>query len=261
MAIRCPEGFNTEYLRNQVSKTYTEVAANPDGNFHFHRGEEYAVKYLGYDRDELAYIPDESKKRFAGVGNPHRINGFNEGDVVLDHACGAGMDLLLAARRIGSAGRAIGVDMTQSMLEYAKLASDIAGLSNITEFRTGVYEELPVEDDSVNIVISNGVINLAPDKSRVFSEIYRVLKPGGSLYMADVIVAREVTLEARSNPDLWVACIAGALTEQEVFSIASETGFSDCYLSERFDCFRNTSAEDKVSKDLQVHGANFYIKK
>lgn len=259
MAIRCPEGFNKDYLRQQVSKTYTEVAGNPGGSFHFHRGEDYAIKYLGYDPAELFYIPEESKKRFAGVGNPHRINGFKKGQVVLDHACGAGMDLLLAARKISPGGKAIGVDMTPAMLDYAKKASELAGLSNITQFREGVYEDLPLEDETVDIVISNGVINLAPDKETVFREIYRVLKPGGALYMADVIVAREVTAEARSNPDLWAACIAGALTEKEVFEISAQTGFSDSYLSERFDCFKDTSAEVKVSQDLRVHGANFYI--
>lgn len=261
MALRCPTGFNINALRDQVSRTYTEVANNPDGDFHFHRGEKYAMEYLGYDREELSNIPDISKKRFAGVGNPHRINVFREGQVILDHACGAGMDILLAARKTGPAGKAIGIDMTLPMLEYARKASDIAGLSDIIEFRHGVYEELPADDRSVDIVLSNGVINLAPDKERVFKEIFRVLKPGGELYMADVIVAREVSLDARSNPHLWAACIGGALTEEEVFGISSETGFRECFLSERFDCFRNTSAENKVSRDLMVHGANFYIRK
>lgn len=261
MALRCPTGFDKETLQAKVSQTYTEVANNPGGDFHFHRGEKYAINYLGYDPAELSFIPEESKARFAGVGNPHRINGFKHAQVVLDHACGAGMDLLLAARKIGFNGKAIGIDMTPAMLSYARKASTISGLSDITDFREGVYEDLPVGDNTVDIVISNGVINLAPDKEKVFSEIFRVLKTGGTLYMADVIVAREVSLEARVNPDLWAACIAGALTEKEVFEIAESSGFGKCYLTERFDCFKDTSAEVKVSKDLMVHGANFYIEK
>ena len=261
MAATCPIGFDTERLRAQVLATYDRVAREPEGDFHFHRGPEYAAEYLKYDRRELAQIPARATARFAGVGNPHRIGLILPGETVLDHACGGGMDLLLAARRIGPRGRAIGVDMTPAMRDSAATAGREAGLDGIVEILLGVYEELPVAGASVDVVISNGVINLAPDKTRVFREIQRVLKPGGRLYLADVVVAREITMEARANPDLWAACIGGALPEPELFEVAAAAGLRDGRITERFDCFRNTSAEVKVAKDLRVHAVNFFARK
>jgi len=261
MAAVCPIGFDTERLRAQVLATYDRVAREPDGDFHFHRGPEYAVEYLKYDRQKLELIPARATARFAGVGNPHRIGMILPGETVLDHACGAGMDLLLAAMRVGSRGRAIGVDMTPAMRESAATSAREAGLSGIVDIRAGVYEELPVEDASVDVVISNGVVNLAPDKTRVFREIFRVLKPGGRLYLADVVVARELKTDARANPDLWAACIGGALPTTELPEVAAAAGLRNGRYTERFDCFHNTSAEAKVSKDLRVHGANFFARK
>ena len=261
MAAICPVGFDVERLRAQVLATYDRVAHEPHGDFHFHRGPAYAVDYLRYDPEALRSLPAECTARFAGVGNPHRIGSIESGDTVLDHACGAGMDLLLAARSCGPSGRAIGVDMTPAMRACASRAAHLAGLGDIVDIRAGVYEELPVEDASVDVVISNGVVNLAPDKSRVFAEIHRVLRPGGRLYLADVLVQRELTLEARSNPGLWAACIAGALPERELLELAAMHGFYGGQIVERFDCFRNTSAEGKVSRDLKVHGANFFAMK
>jgi ubiquinone/menaquinone biosynthesis C-methylase UbiE len=160
---------------------------------------------LGYDPQELAMIPAELTASFAGVGNPHRIGPIEPGETVLDIGCGAGMDLLLAARRTGLAGKAIGVDMTPSMLELAKRGALKAGLWESVEVRRGLAEELPVETESVDVIISNGVLNLSPDKDRVFREIYRVLRCGGRLYLADVVIQRELSLAARSDVDLWAA--------------------------------------------------------
>lgn len=268
MAFTAPENFNGQYLRDQVMAEYDRVARNPDGDYHFHRGPKYAAEYLQYDADELSTIPEESSARFAGVGNPIRIGDrtpgatpIRPGDTVLDHACGGGMDLLLAARRVGPTGKTIGVDMTDAMRECAIRGAQIAGLDGIVDVRAGLYEELPVEDESVDVLISNGVVNLSPDKHKVFSEIYRVLKPGGQLFLADVIVQRELTLEARSNPDIWAACIGGALVEHELSEIAATTGFSISHIVERFNCFMGTSAEQHVAKDLFVHGINFYARK
>ncbi len=261
MAVKCPVGFDVKYLRDQVRAIYDRVAREPDGDFHFHRGADYACEYLKYDRNELQTLPEESKARFAGVGNPHKIGPINEGETVLDHACGAGMDLLIAARKVGTRGKAIGVDMTPAMREIAKASAEKAGLSKIVDIREGLYEDLPVDDESVDVVISNGVVNLSPDKTKVFEEIYRVLKPGGRLYLADVVVQRELTLEARSNPDLWAACIGGALPEKELLEVTASIGFKDGKIVDRFDCFKNTSAEEHVSKDLYVQGVNFFAKK
>jgi arsenite methyltransferase len=205
MATTCPVGFNVDKLRELVRAEYDRVARDPDGNFHFHRGPEYACRMLRYDPEELATIPAESTASFAGVGNPQRIGPIEPGETVLDIGCGAGMDLLLAARRAGPSGKAIGVDMTPAMLELAKRGALKTGLWQNTEVRRGIAEELPVASESVDVVISNGVLNLSPDKDRAFGEIYRVLRPGGRLYLADVVVQRELSLAARSDVDLWAA--------------------------------------------------------
>ncbi len=261
MAVKCPVGFNVDSLREQVQSVYTDVADNPEGDFHFHRGPEYAVEYLKYDKDELDNIPDTAKARFAGVGNPHLIGEIKEGMTVLDHACGAGTDLLLAARKVGPTGKAIGVDMTEGMRNSARKAAEEAGLSDIVDIREGVFEELPVEDNSVDVVMSNGVVNLSPDKEKVFDEMFRVLKPGGRLFLSDVVLQRELTLEARSSPEIWAACIGGALPETELPQVSAASGFIENKVMQSFDCFKNTTAEVKVSKDLEVKAVNFLAQK
>jgi SAM-dependent methyltransferase len=205
MAATCPIGFDVQRLQTEVKSTYDRVARDPDGEFHFHRGLEYACEVLGYDRREVGTLPQESVQRFAGVGNPHRIGPIGPGETLLDIGCGAGMDLLLAAKRVGPDGRAIGVDMTLAMCERARAAAVQAGLWQNVDVRAGGAERLPVEDECIDVVISNGVINLSPDKNRAFGEILRVLRPGGRLYLADVVVRRELSLDARSDVDLWAA--------------------------------------------------------
>jgi len=248
-------------LRAQVLATYEQVARNPGGEFHFHRGARYAAEYLHYDPAELALLPEECTARFAGVGNPLRIGPLRRGETVLDHACGGGMDVLLAARRVGPEGHVIGIDMTPAMREAAAKSAERAGLAAVVEIRAGFFEELPVDDESVDVILSNGVVNLSPDKSHVFREIHRVLRPGGRLYLADVVVQRELKHEVRNNPDLWAACIGGALPEPELSELALETGFADPRIVQRFDCFRGTTAEAKVSRDLRVHSVNFQANK
>jgi arsenite methyltransferase len=205
MAASCPRGFDIAQLRKQVSQTYDRVAREPNGNFHFHRGPEYASRMLRYSPDELATIPAECTASFAGVGNPHRIGPIMPGEIILDVGCGSGMDLLLAARRTGVTGRAIGIDMTPSMIERAKCAALKTGLWQNVEIRRGTAEELSVQSGTIDVVISNAMLNLSSDKRRVFSEIYRVLRPGGRLYLADVVVQRELSVSARSDINLWVA--------------------------------------------------------
>jgi arsenite methyltransferase len=205
MAVRCPTGFDVARLRKQVSQTYDRLAREARGNFHFHRGPAYACRMLGYDPEELSTIPTASTESFAGVGNPHRIGPIEPGETVLDIGCGAGMDLLLAARRAGPSGKTIGVDMTPSMLELTKRGALKAGLWENIEVRRGMTEELPVPRESVDVVISNGVLHLSPDKDRAFREIYRVLRPGGRFYLADVVVQKELSLAVRNDVDLWAA--------------------------------------------------------
>ena len=205
MAATCPADFDVDALRERVRAEYDRVAREPQGNFHFRHGLEYACQLLGFDRIELQSLPEECVERFTGVGNPHRIGPIQPGEIILDVGCGAGMDLLLAARSVSPRGKAIGVDMTLAMCERARAAAVQSGLWQSVDIRVGRAEELPVEDESIDVVISNGVINLSPDKNRAFSEILRVLRPRGRLYLADVVLQRELSLNARSNMDLWVA--------------------------------------------------------
>jgi SAM-dependent methyltransferase len=202
MAIACPVDLDTQVLRSEVSKIYSRVATDPDGDFHFHRGSAYAANLLGYDPDELAALPKECTASFAGIANPHLIAPIVRGETVLDIGCGAGTDLLLAARRVGPSGHAIGIDMTESMRDRARASAVAAGLTNV-EVRRGDATALPLPDASVDVIISNGVLNLVPEKDKAFTEIRRVLRPGGRLQLADIVLDAELGEDVRRNIDLW----------------------------------------------------------
>jgi arsenite methyltransferase len=202
MALTCPVDFDTDRLRSEVMNIYGRVATDPDDEFHFHRGPRYAVEFLGYDMAQLESLPAGVTASFAGVGNPQRNGPISAGETVVDIGCGAGMDLLLAAKKAGPRGRAIGVDMTTSMIERACAGAKAAGLSNV-DIRHGGAEALPLEDGSVDVVISNGVLNLTADKRKAFGEIARVLRPGGRLLLADIIIGTELSEGARRDIDLW----------------------------------------------------------
>jgi len=202
MAIACPVDLDTLTLRREIQSIYARVASEPSGSFHFHRGPAYASDFLGYDANALAALPAENTASFAGVANPHRIAAIASGATVIDIGCGAGMDLLLAAQAVGSSGRAIGIDMTEAMASRARAGAAALGLAH-AEVRIGDALDLPVDSDSVDYVISNGVINLTPDKRQAFAEVLRVLKPGGQFLYGDIIVASELSESIRSNIDLW----------------------------------------------------------
>lgn len=261
MAYSCPQGFDVARLRRAIRDTYERVARDPHGDFHFHRGAEYAARVLGYDRAALESLPPIATDAFAGVGNPHRAGPIHAGEVVLDHACGAGTDLLLAALRVGPHGKAIGVDITPGMLERARAAAQAAGLERRVELREGAFEALPVSTESADVVISNGVLNLATDKLGVMREIARVLRPGGRLLLADVVVQRELTLDARSDPELWAACVAGALPETELEGVCREAGLTGTRIVERYDAFHGTTADAKLSRDLRVAAVTLFAEK
>ena len=202
MAIACPIDLDTRRLREEIQSIYARVADDPSGEFHFHRGPDYAAGHLGYDRAALSALPPEASASFAGVANPHRMGPIGEGATVVDIGCGAGMDLLLAATSVGPAGRAIGVDMTEAMAARARASARRAELANV-EVRIGDALSLPVEDASVDVVISNGVLNLTPDKAIAFGEVFRVLKPGGRFLYADIVVENELSEAIRRDVELW----------------------------------------------------------
>lgn len=192
---------NIEVLRSAISTEYREVALNPQKGFHFHTGRPLA-KILGYDDEFVKVVPENSVDSFAGTGNPFSLGTISPGEKVVDVGCGAGFDSFIATHMAGNDGRVIGIDMTPEMLRKAQEASEAAGLNNV-HFRKGVAEALPVDDKWADVVISNGVVNLCPDKLAVFREMHRVLKPGGRLQIADILVEKPVPEEAKEDIDLW----------------------------------------------------------
>ena len=188
-------------LRSEIEKTYTEVSTEPAKDFIFPTGRAWAEE-LGYPEPELSQVPEATVESFAGVANPHSLGRIEQGATVLDLGCGAGTDLLIAAQMTGPTGRAIGVDMTPAMLGRAAASAREMGLANV-ELHESLIEAVPLDDGSVDVVISNGVIDLVPDKERVFDEIDRVLRPGGRLQLADVVIHEEVSEDARARIDLW----------------------------------------------------------
>jgi len=183
------------------------------------------VEAIGYSREDLEHVPEEAIMGL-GCGNPTAIADLKAGEVVLDLGSGAGVDVFLAANKVGPTGRAIGVDMTKEMVDKAEEIAKNYGYHNV-EFRLGEMEKLPVEDESVDAIISNCVINLSPDKSKVFREAYRALKPGGRLTVSDIVSEGVLPDEIKSDSNAWACCISGALEQQEYLREIKETGFED----------------------------------
>jgi arsenite methyltransferase len=192
---------DVEVLREEIRKTYADVSTDQQREFIFPTGRSWAQE-LGYPEPELSRVPDASVESFAGVANHWLLGRIEPGAVVLDLGCGAGTDLLIAAQMTGPTGRVIGIDMTASMLDRARASAAEMGLGNV-ELHESLIEALPLENASVEVVISNGVIDLVPDKDAVFDEIDRVLRPGGRLQLADVVIHNEVSEDARARIDLW----------------------------------------------------------
>jgi arsenite methyltransferase len=192
---------DTLALREEVKSKYRGVAVEPRGSYHFHTGRRLARR-LGYDEAVVAALPDNAVEAFAGVGNPFSLGTLKLGERVVDLGSGGGFDCLIAAGQVGPQGRVVGVDMTEEMLGRSRAAATAMGLRNV-EFRQGVIEDLPIEDGSADVVISNGVIDLCADKRQVFAEVMRVLKPDGRLQFADIANGKEISAGALRNIDLW----------------------------------------------------------
>ncbi len=201
MAMRiAPE---TELLREEVQIKYAELAKNPDQTFHFHHGRPLA-EILKYPIDQVDAMPAHAVESFAGMGNPFSVGSIQPGETVMDVGSGSGFDCFIAGQAVGPRGKVIGVDMTDAMLTKSRATASQMGLDQV-EFRHGFAEDLPVPDASVDVAISNGVINLCPDKYKAFKEIFRTLKPGGRLFLSDVVAHRPVPDAAKANVDLWTA--------------------------------------------------------
>lgn len=231
--------MNTKDIRENVSKAYARAisAATPSC---FNKAKSCCTpdsaktstvaELIKYGNEEIQSHPEAAASSF-GCGNPLAFAGVKEGDIVLDLGSGGGFDLLLASDRVGSKGKVIGVDMTDAMIDRARQNIKAAGVTNV-EIRKGLIEDLPVETSSVDWVISNCVINLSPEKPKVFKEIHRVLKPGGRMSISD-IVAEELPAEIRENSELYNSCVAGAISEEEYLQGLAEAGLSDINVQER----------------------------
>jgi len=184
-----------------------------------------AALRIGYSEDDLRDIPEASIMGL-GCGNPVALASLKEGETVLDLGSGAGIDVFVAAKKVGPKGKVIGVDMTEEMVAMARAAASEYGYENV-EFRLGEIENLLIEDSAVDVVISNCVINLSPDKERVLREAYRVLKPGGRIMISDIVTEGKMPEEVRRNLDAWAGCIAGALEKDQYLKTMKKTGFKE----------------------------------
>lgn len=189
-------------LKDEILRMYEEIAESPDAEFHFYHGRE-AAEMFGYDPDHLDRAPDGAVASFAGVGNPHLRSHLSEGDTVLDLGSGAGLDGIIAAWQVGPSGKVIGVDLNPAMCSRARANADLSGTQ--MECREGRMEDVPLDDGTVDVVISNGVINLSFQKRKVLEEMFRVLKPGGRISFSDIVSAKQLSQSIVNDPKLWAS--------------------------------------------------------
>lgn len=240
-------------ILDAVRQMYDDVATCPTRGFHFPTGRR-ACEHVGYPSEELEALPLTAVESFAGVGYPFLADCIRQGDTVVDIGSGSGVDVLVAAQKTGPTGRVIGVDMTPAMIEKASKNLNAAGVSHawIVE---GDAEALPLEDATADVVTSNGVINLVPDKTKSFGELYRILKSGGCIQIADIVLTKPVSRKSKSNSALWAECIVGAEPENEYLELIRKAGFEDVLVVDRLDYFARSENEStrKAARDLGAH--------
>jgi arsenite methyltransferase len=235
---------NRHVIFDAVRAMYTDVARHPDRGFHFPTGLK-ACTFVGYPLEQVAGLPSCAVESFAGVGYPFAANVIRAGDTVLDIGAGSGTDALLAAAIVGDAGQVIGLDLTSAMLAKLNASAAAAHVANVRALESN-GEQIPLPDASVDVVTSNGVLNLIPDKRTVFAEIHRVLKPGGRLQLADIALGRPLSGECLDNPRLWVECIVGATPEDEYVGLIEGLGFTAAHVLGRLNYFcASTSVETR----------------
>lgn len=238
-----PTADGTSPIADAVREMYTDVATAPPPDLHFPVGRK-AAEFVGYPDDDLDPLPTAALESFAGVGYPFLVDAIEEGDTVLDVGTGSGTDLLIAADRVGPEGRALGLDFTAAMLEKALANIDRAGARQAFVVEGDAGERIPLPSASVDVVTSNGVFNLIPDKERAFAEAHRVLKPGGRLQLADIVVNVTIPEEARGDETLWAACIAGATLTDRYLDTIRAAGFEGVEIVDRLDYFAEAPRED-----------------
>lgn len=238
-----------ERILHAIRDMYSEVATNPDKEFHFPIGRS-ACEALGYLPEELDAIPQTAVESFVGVGCPFRSQVIQEGDHILDIGSGSGTDLLISALKTGPSGAVYGLDITDHMLSKAKENIDRMGVKNAFLVK-GNTESIPMEDERFDVITSNGVLNLVPDKTKAFSEISRVLKPGGRIQISDIALKNEISEKCRLNPELWAECIVGAIPEDYYIHMLGEAGFSEIQVLDHYDYFGLSPNEATINTAKQ----------
>jgi arsenite methyltransferase len=236
-----------------VQAMYTDVASRPETTFHFPTGRD-ACLFVGYPERVLKGIPSGALESFAGVGFPFAADRIRAGDVVLDVGSGSGTDVLIASGLVGDAGRVFALDMTRSMLR--KLERNIAakGVRNVEPLEANA-ERIPLPDTAVDVVTSNGVLNLVPDKPRAVGEIHRVLRPGGRVQVADIVLRNPASEACRERPELWAECVVGATVEDAYLELFRAAGFEDVEVIDSHDYFSGTASAEtrKLATSLGGH--------
>ena len=240
-----------ETVREHYAESARQVKAADETSCCGSETTENVISSKLYTTDELQELPQEAVVASLGCGNPVAMADLHEGEVVLDLGSGGGIDVLLSARRVGPTGKAYGLDMTDEMLELARENQRKAGVTNV-EFLKGEMEEMPLPDSTVDVIISNCVVNLSPDKDKVLAEAYRVLKPGGRLAVADIVARGEVPEELRRSLEAWAGCVAGALEEGEYRTKLESAGFSDIEIE---------SLREYTAEDAEVAGLGDVLQK
>lgn len=231
-------GYSRRQILEAVKDMYTAVARAPASPFHFPVGRS-AGHALGYPASELDRLPPALLESFAGVGYPFRAAAVAAGDTCLDIGAGAGNDSLIASWRVGPAGRVLALDLTPAMTRKLRRSALAAGIDNVHPIQ-GSAEALPLADASIDSITSNGALNLIPDKSRAVGEMFRVLRPGGRLQIADVVIQRPVTVDCSSDPRLWVECVVGATIEEDFLALFRDAGFDEVEIVRRIDYFAHS---------------------
>jgi arsenite methyltransferase len=235
-------GFGRNEIIAAVQQMYSAVAQSPAMGFHFPVGRE-ACRLVGYPDDLLDALPPRAVESFAGVGYPFGAGVIEPGDVVLDIGSGSGTDTLIASRQVGDNGKVWALDITPAMAAKLRATLDAEGIRNV-EVIEGSAENIPLPDASVDVVTSNGVLNLVPDKRQAFAEIARVLRPGGRVQIADIVVARPVSDKARSDPQLWAECVVGASVDEDYLTLQREAGLADVKVQREIDYFAASPSAD-----------------
>lgn len=244
-----------------VRRMYTDVARMPDREFHFPTGRR-ACEILGYSAEQLDRLPPMAVESFAGVGYPFAADVIRPGDTVLDIGSGSGTDAFIAVGLVGPAGRVIGLDLTEAMREKLRANAESAGTANL-EVLAGNAEAIPLPDNSVDVITSNGVLNLVPDKPRAIQEMARVLRPGGRLQMADIVVRTLPSEACRAHPELWAECVVGAATAESYLTGFEAAGLRDLEVLSRGDYFAHSSSAEtkRVAESFGAHAAVFRAQK